>query len=389
MKLNSKLLLEKKTRLILTGVSVAAGALIAIMGFLFFYPTITFHVTVAIALIVSMLIPALLVMLEERRKNQIDSMLPRFLEDLAESQEAGMTLQAAFMASANRDYGPISDELYLLSAKLSWGFDMQEAFTYFSKRIDTELTTKITTILIEAMKLGGNLKEAFTSTATFVREMLKLQEERETEIKPFVMVIYISCLVFMVIIIILYQSFFLSMASGGSQGGFMSMEMSLEGYKTVLFDLVIVEAFFSGITAGKLGGGRLVSGLKHTVPLMTIATVIFGAVFLDATPPNITDVEFAPATPTYIEPVNVEVKVKDPSPGSGIKDVYIVWTPDNWKTNRTMDMEYDMIKEFWEGQLPPQPIGVRVLFYIKAFDNSGNEAIDDFFGSYYEYSVIE
>lgn len=388
MRLEIKLPLKKKTRRIIIGASASVGALISIIGFFLFYPTITFHVVVAIAIIVSMLPLALLVTLEERRKKQIDSMLPRFIEDVAESQEAGMTLLSAFEASSKRDYGPISEELKYLTAQLSWGAEMEDAFSSFSSRIDTELTTKITTMLLEAMKLGGNLKEIFTSTASFVRTMIKLREERESQIQPFVMVIYISCLVFMVIIIILYQSFFLSMASGGEEGGFMKLEMSLEGYKAVLFDLVIVEAFFSGITAGKLGGGKIVTGLKHSAALMTLATVIFGLVFLDAFPPNITDMEFTPTMPSNIDPVDVFVQVEDPFPGSGIKMVYIIWTADDWNTNRTDEMEYDMIKEAWEGQIPPQPSGVKVLFYIKAIDNSLNEVIYDNAGLQFIYNVI-
>jgi len=372
----------------MVGVSASTGAAMAVFGYLFFYPAFTFHIFVAGALAAAMTMPALLILWEERVRGRIDEMLPRFLEDVAESQEAGMTLLKALEASSKRDYGPITRELRLLTAQLTWGVEFEAAFSSFSKRIDTEMTVKVTVLLLEAMRLGGDLKATFNSTASFVREVIQLRNERESQLRPFMMVIYVSSFVFMVIIIILYQSFFLSMASGGTRGGsFMRLPMSLEGYKAVLFDLVAVEAFFGGITAGKLSGGRALTGLKHSVTLLAVVTVVFGLFFLDPILPSITDVEFAPYAPSHVNPVKVVAKIADPFPGSGVQTAYLVWTSDSWGTNKTVEMDYSRISELWEAQIPPHPEGTEILFLIRALDNSGNPAINDNENMFFGYGV--
>jgi len=388
MRLSGDFLGSRAFRWSAVGVSAVAGAALAVSGYLLFYPTFAFHVFAAAALIVVLTMPALLVLRDERRKRHIDDMLPRFMEDMAESHEAGMTLLKALEASSKRRYGPITGELRHLAAQLSWGVEFEAAFASFSSRIDTELTAKTTAILLEAMRLGGDLKAAFHSTASFVREVIQLRNERESQLRPYMIVIYVSNVIFMAIIMILYQSFFLSMASGSAgSGGFMSLPMSLEGYKVILFDLVVVEALFGGITAGKLSGGRALTGLKHSVTLLVVVSVVFGLFFLDPIPPAITDVEFAPSTPSPVKPVRVAARITDPTPGSGVQEAYLVWTSDGWRTNETVKMDYSRTSELWEAQIPPSPEEAEILFLLTAMDSSGNSAVNDNGRRFFGYRV--
>lgn len=371
------------------GASAVAGTSTVAAGYLLFFPAFVFHIFIAAGLIVAAAVPAFILLWEQRRKSQIDDMLPRFLEDVADSQEAGLTLLKAFEESSKRSYGPITTELKLLVAQITWGVEFEAAFLSFAKRLDTELTTKVTALLLEAMRLGGDLKTTFQSTASFVREMIQLRKEKESQLRPYVMVIYVSVVVFMLIIIILYQSFFLSMMTGGSGEAFLKLPMSIEGYKALLFDLVVIEAFFGGITVGKLSGGRAATGLKHSVVLLTLATAIFGLFFLDPISPTITAVQFDPLTPTSERPVMVTAEVKDPFPGSGVQTAFLVWTDDNWKTEREVEMDYNRVKELWEAQIPPRPGGTKVFCLVRAVDNSRNEAVNDNGGLFFGYQVIE
>lgn len=389
MELSLEILKNRNIRWGVFGAFAVLGLIITALGYVLHYPDFMFHLYIAVGLIVVLSPMALYSLWDERKKNQIDSMLPRLLEDVAEGQESGLTLLKSFELSSQRNYGPLSRELRQMVAQLTWGVEFEDALRLFSERIDTELTTKITILLIEAMKLGGDLKNTFHSTASFVREMTQLRDERESQLKPYMMIIYISVVVFMIIIIILYQSFFLSMAQGGSGTGFMTLPVSLEVYKVLLFDLVVIEAFFGGITAGKLSGGRISSGLKHSVSLILVVLVVFGMFFLDPVAPNITDLDYSPLSPTAGNAVDITVVVKDPFPGSGIEDAYLIWSDDGWATSRRIEMEYNQLDELWEAQIPPRGVGTSVLFFVEAADTSGNLAVNDNAGGYFGYTVVE
>ncbi len=388
MKFSLEIMRHRNIRWGVFGSFAALGLIITALGYVLYYPDFMFHMYIAVGLIVVLSPQALYSLWDERKKNQIDSMLPRLLEDIAEGQESGLTLLKSFELSSQRNYGPLSKELRQMVAQLTWGVEFQDALQLFSERIDTELTTKITILLIEAMKLGGDLKNTFHSTASFVREMTQLRDERESQLKPYMMIIYISVVVFMVIIIILYQSFFLSMAQGGSGTGFMTLPVSLEVYKVLLFDLVVIEAFFGGITAGKLSGGRISSGLKHSVSLILVVLVVFGMFFLDPVAPNILDVEYTPLSPLPGNAVDITALVKDPFPGSGIEEATMIWSDDGWATSKRYEMEYNQINELWEGQIPPRDAGTSVLFFLEAADTSGNLAVNDNAGGYFGYTVV-
>lgn len=388
MELSIEILKNRNIRWGVFGSFAALGLIVTALGYVLHSPGFIFHLYIAAGLVVVISPPALYSLWDEGKKNKIDSMLPRLLEDIAEGQESGLTLLKSFELSSQRNYGPLSRELRQMVAQLTWGVEFEDALRLFAERVDTELTTKITILLIEAMKLGGDLKTTFHSTASFVREMTQLRDERESQLKPYMMIIYISVVVFMVIIIILYQSFFLSMAQGGSGSGFMKLPMSLEGYKVILFDLVVIEAFFGGITAGKLSGGRISSGLKHSVSLILVVMVVFGMFFLDPVAPNITDLDYSPLSPTPGNAVDITVVVKDPFPGSGIQDAYLIWSDDGWATSKRIEMEYNQLDELWEAQIPPRNAGTGVQFFVEATDTSGNLAVNDNAGGYYGYTVV-
>lgn len=259
-------------------ISAIIGIVITAVGYLSFGLSYRFHSFVGFALAFSLLMPALIVHFEIWRKKRIDEALPRLLDDIAESHEAGMTLLEALEESSKRKYGPITVELKKLTAQLSWGVEFEEAFKSFARRINTTLTTRVTVLIIESVKLGGDLKTTFNSTAKFVRQMIALRKERASQLRSYLMIIYVSTLIFIMILIILYQSFFLPMASQ-QQSSFLQIQMSLGDYKGLLFDLAIVEAFFGGLTAGKLSEGVTLAGLKHSVLLILVATIILTLLF--------------------------------------------------------------------------------------------------------------
>jgi flagellar protein FlaJ len=262
----------RKTTTIVGAVSLTAGFLVALFGYILFFPEYSFHIFLSLAAVVSCIGPAILFQLKYRRKNLIDENLPRLLEDLAESQETGMTLIQSLEESARRKYGPLTIELRKMIVKLSWGIKFEVAFQDFAKSAQTEMTQKVVTLILQAIHLGGDLKKIFVSTAAFTRKMLDIRKERSSQLRQYVFSIYTIMIIFQIIIIVLYQSFFMPFSSGGEH--FLNLKTSPEAFKGVLSDLAIIEAFVGGIIAGKLGEGTVYLGLKHSIILL-LASLFF------------------------------------------------------------------------------------------------------------------
>ncbi len=272
----------KKVWYVTWAISVVSAFAIFLPSFFIFYPGLTFHYLVGASVAILLLGPSIVEHFQALKKSRIDSALPQLLNDIGEGQETGMTLLQSLNEVSNRDYGPISKELKKLVSQLSWGVDFSTAFQAFASRVGTSMTMKVSILIVEAVNFGGDLKTAFRSTAEFLREVLELRQERQVQLRPFFLVIYVSSLIFDLIVITLYRSFILPLAPPPlADGGvsFLRMPLTLGEFRSILFDMAIIEAFFGGLAAGKFGTGRALSGLKHSVLLMGVAIVVFWAFF--------------------------------------------------------------------------------------------------------------
>ena len=105
----------------------------------------------------------------------------------------------------------------------------------------------------------------------------------------------------------------------------------------------------------------------------------------DQTPPSITNISQNPEIPDHLETVTVTVVVADEE--SGVHNVTLSYSTDggeNW-TNVTMQKTTG---DTYQGEIPGQPAETQVQYKIIAYDNIGNQAVEDNAGEYYVYTVI-
>ena len=64
-------------------------------------------------------------------------------------------------------------------------------------------------------------------------------------------------------------------ASGAAGGGGFLGAFDLDAYKRMFFHASLIQGFCSGLIAGVMGEGSVLSGLKHSIIMLTIAFLIF------------------------------------------------------------------------------------------------------------------
>ncbi|MCW4040138.1 MAG: type II secretion system F family protein [Candidatus Bathyarchaeota archaeon] len=276
----TQLLFNKRFQIAIVGASIAAGAAITLIGYLMYITqTIAYfnlHVFIAISIMISLIAPAVILILQDRRRNQIDRSLPRVLEAISEGLQAGMTLIESIDEVSKQDYGWTSKELRIMVAQLSWGVPIETALDNFAKRVGTEMTKKTTALLTAAIRLGGDLKALFRSTAEFLHKMHEAKDERNEQLRPYLSIIYVTLVVFVVTMYMLYNSL---AGLFELQSSILQVRMSQEELKILLFDLAMLEAIFGGLIASKLSSGTIYPGLKHSIIMLVINTACFVTLF--------------------------------------------------------------------------------------------------------------
>jgi flagellar protein FlaJ len=227
-----------------------------------------------ITLTIAVAPPSVFGIIHNQWKNKIEKATPEFLRDLATASKTGIPLQVALEHASKRMYGPLTAELKLLVAHMSWGMNFNEAMTEFSNRVDIPLIKRATVLIIEAGKHGGDLSNIFESTANYVENVNSWTAKRRMQTFPYVAIFYFSVIIFLFIIIIISTMMFAPMSEMSSSGAsFIKPVLTTEESRRVFMHTALLEALFGGLIAGKINEDSFVAGLKH-VMVLAIATGI-------------------------------------------------------------------------------------------------------------------
>jgi flagellar protein FlaJ len=262
--------IENRTKKIVIAVSVLVAVAIVLFGY--------FTVGVSAALddfvffgLLAVISPiALLNYIDYRWRKAVDEHLPDLFRSIVQAQETGMTLPKALEEAAERDYGPLTPELKKMTVQISWGASFEEALLAFGRRVGTVLTQRTVPMIIEASHSGGHVEKVFDPMGKFIQTTILLEKERKTQTRPYIAIIYVALFVFLFTIVILFKTFFTNVE------GVVLLSMptsSPADLKRIFLHLTLVQGFFSGLVAGKMGEGSISAGLKHSLVMMLLGFV--------------------------------------------------------------------------------------------------------------------
>ncbi|MGQ9551163.1 MAG: type II secretion system F family protein [Candidatus Bathycorpusculaceae bacterium] len=257
--------IEKWVKKIAAVASVSVAAAIAVLAYVMFWGTTAFEDLIILAVTAAISPTAILNYVDYRWRRDIDEHLPDLFRTIVQAQETGMTLPQALEEAAKRDYGALTFELRRMTTQISWGANLEEALLALGRRVNTLLIQRTIPMIIEASRSGGRIEKVFDPTGKFVQTTLLLEKERRTQTRPYIAIIYVAFAVFLFTIILLFKSFFVSVEGLPTLG---PAAISNQEMQRVFLHMTIIQAFFGGLVAGKMGEGTINAGLKHSLVMM-------------------------------------------------------------------------------------------------------------------------
>ena len=206
-------------------------------------------------------------------------------------------MHEAIITASGGEYGELLPEIRRMSIQISWGISATEALNRFASRVNTPLVKRAVTLINEASSAGGDVSKVLEAAANDTKEIQMLNRERKIQMSLYVAVIFVSFMVFLVVILIVYATFVPQMklnavqqerqqqegeseeegGLAGAQTGasFSPVGVDFDGIKLVFIFAALVHAIGDGVVAGLMGSGRITDGLKFSFVMIIIVFIIF------------------------------------------------------------------------------------------------------------------
>jgi len=257
--------IEKRIKKMVCVASFSLAVAIILFAYFMFWGLTIFDEFVFFAIVIAIVPISILNYIDFKWRKAVDEHLPDLFRSIVQAQETGMTLPQALEEASKRDYGPLTNELRKMTAQISWGMTFEEALLALGRRVNTILVQRTVPMIIEASHSGGHVERVFDPMGKFIQTTLLLEKERRAQTRPYIAIIYVAFFVFLFTIILLFKSFFVSIEGLPILG---TAVMSPEETQRLFFHMTVIQAFFGGLVAGKMGEGTINAGLKHSVIMM-------------------------------------------------------------------------------------------------------------------------
>ncbi|MDH5266853.1 MAG: type II secretion system F family protein [Candidatus Bathyarchaeota archaeon] len=251
--------------------SILGGAII-ITACITLWDRPLFDEYILLAMVVTIFPPAVLDYIDYRWRRSIDEHLPDLFRSIVQAQQTGITLPQALEEASKRSYGPLTKELKKVVANMSWGMSFEQAFESLGRRVDTVLMRRTVPLVVEASRSGGRIEKVFDPIGKFIQSTLMLNKECRAQTRPYVAIVYVAFYVFLFTVVLLFKSLFFQVAELPISG---SVLLTPETTLRMFFHMSAIQAFFGGLTAGKMGEESVSAGLKHCVILLASGYLVF------------------------------------------------------------------------------------------------------------------
>lgn len=209
----------------------------------------------------------------------VDQNVPRLLQDVTEDVKSGQSLIISLEENAHENYGSITKSLQRALIQFRFTSDLTNSMKWLGERLQRPSAKQMAAIFIEAYEAGGRVSEILQDSVYLFRSMDENRLNRNIKTRPYVLVVYISLVIFLLISWIIFNRFLIPMNNHTqivtNNFGLNLRLLDMEYYRSILFWSALTESIIGGLIAGKISKGKTLSGLIHSVIMMSVSLSFF------------------------------------------------------------------------------------------------------------------
>lgn len=209
------------------------------------------------------------VVVQERRAQEIEKSAPDFLRQLSSMLQVGLSFENAMEDMSQYGQGPLYDEMRRTIIEIRMGRNFDEAWRAMSKRLKSTELERIFGIILDGRKSGSSISNVLLDLSDDLRDLLALKRERKSSVMMSVMFLLISAVIatpFAIGMVGVYSQF---MQSYGMQSDIiLTAPVAGEVY-------LIIHSILVGFIISIIMYGDVKKGIKFSLPLVTASFGIF------------------------------------------------------------------------------------------------------------------
>ena len=250
---------------------------------------------VAVWLLVQLIASFFLDMRIDKRRKEVEEVLPDFLQLVSANIGAGMPIDKALWFAVRPRFGILAAEIERVAKHVLTGEDLEVALSNFTKQYDSPLLTRSINLLLEGVAAGGHIADLLHKISVDIQEQRIIQKELSANVMTYVIFISFAAILAAPILFGLATQLLLVIQSiAGNLGGAGSSGMisvtpdviAIGDFRLFAVVLLSGTALISSLIIGVITKGDAKEGVKNvpgfiivSLTLYVLASTFFSGIF--------------------------------------------------------------------------------------------------------------
>ncbi len=196
---------------------------------------------------------------------RVERETPDFLRQILSLKDIGLTLHDVVEMLKESKLGVLSREIWFTHAEIEWGSSVREALIELINRVGVSSIRRAITLLLRASEVTENIRDVLLTAIEDFEYEIKLKNLRFATGFAYLAIIYLSFFILLYVSYSIIHAFLSRLPNYTPSHSLVSM----------MYQVALMLALFSGIIAGQMEKGHVLHGLKHLFVFLTASAIVF------------------------------------------------------------------------------------------------------------------
>jgi pilus assembly protein TadC len=216
----------------------------------------------------------------QKKLEQIEEVFPEALKQMADTLRTGGTYEYALREVATSEYGALTEEMNLALRKMNEGENLESGLRSMASNIHSKNVQRVINIIIDSVKAGAGLADVLEEISEDVRQMNRVQRERQSMTLMQVLFILIAGAIIAPAILGIVTGVVELLISSTSTLNLSAYDMAMAQYaRDTLFNLLqfylFVEILASAVLIAIMHDGKAAKAVLYGPILVLVGFVVY------------------------------------------------------------------------------------------------------------------